>query len=103
MSHAIPTIYEGIEYRSRLEARWAAMFDQIGWKFTYEPFDTAGYIPDFLIHGPAPLLVEIKPAVTEADYHAPIPKVTAGLKGHWDHDILILGADPMPSSLDNWS
>ena len=65
MNHAIPTLYQGIEYRSRLEARWAAMFDNIGWKFTYEPFDTNGYIPDFLIHGDRPMLVEIKPAVSE--------------------------------------
>ena len=65
MTHAIPTRYRGIEYRSRLEARWAAFFDGIGWQFTYEPFDGDGYIPDFLIHGDQPLLVEVKPAVTQ--------------------------------------
>jgi hypothetical protein len=78
MSHAIATLYDGIEYRSRLEARWGAFFDHIGWKFTYEPFDGNGYIPDFLIHGQAPFLVEIKPAVTRADYYAPIAKIEAG-------------------------
>jgi hypothetical protein len=26
---AIPTIYQGVEYRSRLEARWAAFFDLV--------------------------------------------------------------------------
>lgn len=63
MNHAIATLYSGIEYRSRLEARWAAFFDEIGWRHTYEPFDGDGYIPDFLIHGTRPLLVEVKPAV----------------------------------------
>jgi hypothetical protein len=35
MNHAIPAVYRGIEYRSRLEARWAAFFDETGWKHTY--------------------------------------------------------------------
>lgn len=25
-----PTLYRGVEYRSRLEARWAAFFTEIG-------------------------------------------------------------------------
>jgi hypothetical protein len=45
---AFPTVYRGLEYRSRLEARWAAFFDQIRWDFTYEPFDGNGCIPDWL-------------------------------------------------------
>ena len=92
---AIPTLFRGIEYRSRLEARWAAFFDEIGWEYTYEPLDGAGYIPDFLIHGAQPLLVEIKPAIAEDDYRAPVPKVMTGLDGRWEHDILILGVSPI--------
>jgi hypothetical protein len=64
---AIPTIYRNIEYRSRGEARWAAFFDRIGWRHTYEPFDADGYILDFAIHGTKPLIVEVKPAAV-ADY-----------------------------------
>lgn len=45
----IPTLFDGIEYRSRLEARWAAWFTRLGWDFTYEPFDGHGYVPDFLV------------------------------------------------------
>ena len=93
---AITTIYGGIEYRSRLEARWAAFFAGIGWHFTYEPFDGDGYIPDFLIHGDRPLLVEVKPAVTSADFSAPVQKASDGLRDHWRHDLLIVGADPLP-------
>lgn len=93
---AITTIYKGIEFRSRLEARYAAFFTRLGWPFTYEPFDGDGYIPDFAIHGPRPLLVEIKPAATFGDFEAPIGKVTNGVRAHWPHDLLILGVDPLP-------
>lgn len=92
----IPTTYRGVNYRSRLEARWAAFFDVIGWQYTYEPFDAAGYIPDFLIHGDRPLLIEVKPAVTHSDYLAPIAKLENGVAGHWRHDYLIVGASPVP-------
>lgn len=93
---AITTLFDGIEFRSRLEARWASFFRRIGWEFTYEPFDGDGYIPDFLIHGAAPLLVEVKPAATEGDYRAPLDKITDGLADHWQHDILVVGASPLP-------
>jgi hypothetical protein len=93
---AYTTTYGGVEYRSRLEARWAAFFERIGWHYTYEPFDGDGYIPDFVIHGASPMVAEVKPAVLRGEYLAPVPKVTQGLERHWRHDILILGADPLP-------
>lgn len=93
---AITTTYRGIEYRSRLEARWAAFFTGLGWTFTYEPFDGDGYIPDFIIHGSAPLLVEVKPAATDEEYRAATTKSVAGLKHHWGRDILIVGLTPTP-------
>lgn len=99
---AITTLYRDIEYRSRLEARWAAFFDRISWEHTYEPFDGDGYIPDFLIHGEAPLLVEVKPAVTETDYRAPIEKVSTGLARHWQRDILIVGTNPVSGLPSAW-
>lgn len=46
---SIPTIYNGVRFRSRLEARWAAMFDRLGWTWHYEPVDLKNYIPDFII------------------------------------------------------
>lgn len=94
---AITTVYDGIEYRSRLEARWAAFMRNIGWDIVYEPFDGDGYIPDFLVQGPRPMLVEVKPAVTLAEYQAAVPKAEKGLAAHWSHDILIVGASPLPS------
>ena len=63
--NAIPTMYAGVQFRSRLEARWAAFFDLLDWKWEYEPIDLNGYIPDFLVTPPMdePLLVEVKPLV----------------------------------------
>lgn len=60
---SIPTIYNGVLYRSRLEARWAAFFDLIKWKFTYEPYDLDKWSPDFKITTSAGtnFLVEVKP------------------------------------------
>jgi len=98
---AIPTKYDGIEYRSRLEARWAAFMRNIGWDITYEPFDGDGYIPDFLVQGKEPFLVEVKPAVTQGEYEAPIEKAESGLRRHWQHDILIVGASPLPSLIED--
>lgn len=42
-----PTRYNGVEFRSRLEARWAAFFDILGWEWRYEPVDLEGWTPDF--------------------------------------------------------
>lgn len=58
--HAIPTMYGGTQFRSRLEARWAAFFDLLEWPWDYEPIDLRGYIPDFLIRGKSSLLIEVK-------------------------------------------
>ena len=52
---AIPTEYDGVTFRSRLEARWAVFFDTLGIKWEYEAEgyeyrqgDTFWrYLPDF--------------------------------------------------------
>jgi|ERR1700722_976527 len=62
---AIPTVYKGIRYRSRLEAKWAAFFDQMGWEHAYEPADLGTWSPDFLIwSGEGKGLVEVKPIIS---------------------------------------
>jgi len=62
--HAIETVFHGYRFRSRLEARWAVVFDALGVAYRYESegFDLGGvrYLPDFYL----PALkwwVEIKP------------------------------------------
>jgi len=57
---AIPTVYRGRTYRSRLEARWAAFFDRLRWTYEYEPFDLGSWSPDFLLPD-LDTLVEVKP------------------------------------------
>jgi hypothetical protein len=48
---AIPTLYRGILFRSRLEARWAEFFDHLDIEWQYEPegyeLEHARYLPDF--------------------------------------------------------
>lgn len=58
--------HPGITFRSKLEAQWSAIFDEMGWTWEYEPvrFDLPSgiYIPDFKIRPRAgdPFWVEIK-------------------------------------------
>jgi hypothetical protein len=52
--NAVPTVYKGIQYRSRIEARWAVFFTVLGIEFEYEPqpFNLGKlgwYLPDFYI------------------------------------------------------
>lgn len=45
----IPCTYKGIKFRSLLEGRIAYFFDKMNFKWSYEPFEVNGYIPDFLL------------------------------------------------------
>lgn len=56
------TEYGGVIYRSKLEARWARLFNYLGWPFTYEEFQLDGWLPDFHIEGyRCSVLIEVKP------------------------------------------
>jgi hypothetical protein len=83
---SIPTYYHGVQYRSRLEARWAAFFRACGWLADYEPLDLPGYIPDFLLRWPAGQhLVEVKPATTPEGLIAVRVKLRSGAQA-WLND-----------------
>jgi len=61
---AIETQYKGYRFRSRLEARWAVLFDALGveWIYEKEGFDlgNAGwYLPDFWLPHPTKEQAEI--------------------------------------------
>ena len=88
--NAIASMFGGIQYRSRLEARWAAFMHNIGWEHTYEPIDGDGYIPDFLVHGANPFFVEVKPAATKREFVVEQEKVEKGVRG-LGRDIVIVG------------
>jgi len=86
----IPTVYKGRTYRSRLEARWAAMFDLLRWRAEYEEIDLAGYIPDFIVHFKrGKLLVEVKPALEFADLHEHAKRIC---QSGWRGDFMVVGA-----------
>jgi hypothetical protein len=91
---AHPTQYRGIQFRSRLEATWAAMFDELRWPWEYEPLELPGYIPDFVLRFTEPILVEVKPAVTEADLTAVAVDLEPIIRGGWSGEALLLGIGP---------
>ncbi len=92
---AIPTMYGGTQFRSMLEARWAAFFDLIKWRWTYEPYEQHGWIPDFLLNGSGSctkhsLLAEVKPITEFCEETA--NKIEAASRGVKPLSLLLLGA-----------
>jgi hypothetical protein len=90
---AIPTIYNGVQFRSRLEATWAAFFDLLRIEWDYEPIEFEGWIPDFSItdqYGNI-FYVEVKPAYSIEDFMKH-KKVVFALKS--DMKIILLGNNP---------
>ncbi len=74
MIKAIETEYKGYRFRSRLEARWAVFFDELGLRYEYEPegfelSDGTWYLPDFRVWTPQnqPIWYEVKPAHIKHD------------------------------------
>lgn len=73
----IETHWRGCRFRSRLEARWAVVFEAlcIDWEYEPEGFvldDGSQYLPDFLLHGlegrcEGDLYIEVKGKMTERD------------------------------------
>lgn len=112
---AIKTKYAGVWFRSRLEARWAAFFDLLGWNWEYEPIDLDGWIPDFVLFGKKgnTILVECKPFLM-APYLEPDFKIVSNEKslqkvfkvaeqlmkkseyGNCEPEIIIVGANIIP-------
>lgn len=86
---AIETYYRGRRFRSRIEASWAAFFDLVKWRWEYEPVDMAGYIPDFVLEFPTPVLVEVKSSLSFNELHQHKEKVEAS---GWVGEYLLLGA-----------
>lgn len=61
---AIPTFYKGVQFKSRMEAQCAVLFDKLGWTWEYEKYSLmlpsgTSFIPDFWIEGQW-LLVECR-------------------------------------------
>lgn len=98
----IATIYRGTRYRSRLEARWAAFFDLIGWEAHYEPFDLNGWIHDFVLHGAHQrTLVEVKPVAGMNDelFKETVCKIRSSA---WTDEVLIVSYFLPTEGLSDW-
>jgi hypothetical protein len=100
--NAIPTRYAGVQFRSRLEAKWAAMFDLLGWLWEYEPLDLDGYIPDFVLQFDRPMIVEVKPLMGRPHSWLRDGAALSALKkidaSGWFSHGLLLGLSPYSSS-----
>ncbi len=87
---AIPTIFDGVQYRSRLESRVACFLKLHGFWFDYEPFELENYIPDFICELPfGTVLLECKPAVRPVEFRKPCRKIT---KSGWVGPALVIGS-----------
>ena len=95
---AIPIKIDGIQFRSKLEARWYLFMKRLGWNIIYEP-DIEGlnnWIPDFLIIGKdKKILVDVKPIDTVEDWEKNPDKKrieNSGIK-NLPYELLILGTN----------
>src|ERR1700687_4111304 len=99
-----PTMYRGVMFRSRLEARYAAFFDLAGWTWKYEPFDLHGWTPDFFVTFPCrhsecggshSLFVEVKPYLTIGEFkgHRCLDFAFGRDAEHYDDDRYTIPAD----------
>jgi hypothetical protein len=96
---AIPTVYNGRQYRSRLEAKWAAFFELCDWPVEYEPVDLGDWSPDFSIKGAhGPILVEIKP-IQSPDKETITKMHQAAMKADFAGEMLLLGVAPFDGYL----
>ncbi len=98
MRFGIPTSYGGTRFRSRLEARWAAFFDLMGWEWEYEPADLNGWIPDFSLRTSPTVYVEVKPTkVFLEDVAAKMVRGLPGEEARNSIELLLLGdTAPLP-------
>lgn len=91
----ITTIYNGVKFRSILEAKWARFFDLVGWEYEYEPFELNGWIPDFLIIGKGKhnnVFCEVKPITTFNETYATQFQKALEFDNVFKHnDLLMLG------------
>lgn len=101
MIKARPTVYGGIHFRSRLEATWAAFFDQLGWSWEYEHEEIAGWLPDFTIRDAAgcQFLIEVKPRIEIL----PGSWLTKKMEKGAEHGNAVMASAPKDGSFDGYT
>lgn len=94
----IPADFGGVRFRSRLECRYAILWDLLGIQWEYEPdLSLDGYIPDFVLDaelygsptGSGPLLVEVRPVIDPEGFREPIAKIA---RSGWTGAAMVVGA-----------
>lgn len=93
---AYPTVYKGMRYRSRLEAKWSAFFDVLGWQFQYEPEDLGSWSPDFQLitaGGLHPVFIEVKPI--SAFDRPTADRMERAAAGRGQSNVLLVGIAPL--------
>ena len=97
---ARPTFYNGTQYRSELEAAWAAFFELRGINSEYEPaLDLISWRPDFLIRVDDDFqLAEVKPFLNVEQWKnsGVLQKVAESLQG--STLAVLLGVSPISPS-----
>jgi len=95
----IPTKIEGIQFRSKLEARWYLFMKRLQWRIEYEPQELPeinGWIPDFMIIGKnKKILVDVKPIYSVDDWdhnHVSYKKILHSGIQETEYELLIVGA-----------
>lgn len=90
----IETDYNGLKFRSRLEARWAVFFETLRIKYDYEvegfQIDNTKYLPDFYL----PELkywIEIKPYLTEENTRKMRVFAEEQCKIQQEHSFFVIG------------
>lgn len=48
----MPAIYDGLVFRTALDAQWAAFFDLEGWQWQYNPAPVGNWAPEFRVSFP---------------------------------------------------
>lgn len=96
---ARPTVYRGVEMRSRTEARFAAVLDRVGYTWDYEPRAYGSmrgqWLPDFELTNGVPghrSFVEVKPTRDAA--YAAIPKVRVVFASEPDASVIVTWPEP---------
>jgi hypothetical protein len=95
----IPIKIEGIQFRSKLEARWYLFMKRLKWRIEYEPQEIPeinGWIPDFIIMGKdRKILVDVKPIYSKNDWdhtHVSYNKILYSGIQETKYELLIVGA-----------
>lgn len=59
--YKMSAIYKGLQFKTSLEARWAAFFDLAGWEWHVNPAPVGDWLPDFKVSFPC--------SHSECDFH----------------------------------